>query len=129
MMLPGIEQDLLGSLGVITVDPAIYSENAIFKAAYWFTDKHYVFLERADSGAIKIELRNKPGSNADLATTCSEFCNSLVDFRVREIVNNETSGIRETLIKRAFLEGVPASGLTGAISDETHLTSRQSEKL
>lgn len=127
-MLPGIEQDLLGSLGVITVDPNLYSENAIFKAAYWFTDKHYVFLERTEGGAIKIELRNKPGSNTDLAIACSDFCNSLVDFRVREIVNGETSGIRETLIKRAFLEGVPSSGLEGAISNEAHLAPRLTGK-
>jgi His-Xaa-Ser system protein HxsD len=127
-MQPGLERSVAGDAGVVTVDPKLYSENAIFKAAYWFTDRHYVFLERTENGAIKVELRNKPGHTLDLAAACSEFCNSLIDFRVREIVNGETSGIRETLIKRAFLEGVPSSGLPGAISNETHLTSTQSVK-
>lgn len=125
-MLPGIEHDVFGSVGVVSVDPSLYTEAAIFKTAYWFTDKFYVFLERTDNDAIKIELRGKLGSNTDLVGTCSDFCNSLVDFRVREIVNGETSGIREALIKRAFLEGIPTSGLEGAVSNETHLIARKS---
>jgi His-Xaa-Ser system protein HxsD len=60
MAWPGIGTDALGDLGTVDVDPTIYSEQAIFRAAYWLTDRFYVFLER-DSETIRVELRNKPG--------------------------------------------------------------------
>ena len=120
-MLPGIEQDVLGDAGIVVVDASLYSETVVFKAAYWFTERFFVFLERTPTGAIRIELRNKPGEDVDLALACSDFCNTLIDFRVREIVNKETSGIREALVKRAFLEGVSKPGLDGVVSNEREL--------
>src|SRR5207248_1965593 len=45
LMWPGMSTDQLGDYAVVAVDQAIYSEEAIFKAAYWFTDRFYVFLD------------------------------------------------------------------------------------
>ncbi len=64
---------------------------------------------------------NKPGSTADLSQACAELCNALVDFRLRDIVAQETGGIRDALVKQAFLEGIPKPGLAGARSEEKHL--------
>lgn len=120
-MWPNIETDVLGDLATVSVDPTVYSETAIFKAAYWLTDRFYLFVDKSPSGAWCIEVRNKPGSSADLKHACAEFCNSLIDFRLRDIVNRETLGIREALVKRAFAEGVPRPGLEGALSKEEHI--------
>ena len=79
------------------------------------TDRFYVFLDKEQSGGWRVELRNKPGTVANLQEGTAEFCNSLIDHRLRDIVNAETSGIREALVKRAFMEGVPKPGLEGAI--------------
>ena len=117
-MKPGIETDLLGDSAVVTIDPTVYSETAIFKTAYWFTDRFYLYLDRTAAGAVRVELRSKEGLSADLVQSCSEFCNSLIDFQVRELVSRETAGIREALVKHAFLQGVPRPGFAGAISDE-----------
>jgi His-Xaa-Ser system protein HxsD len=125
MSWPGIENDVLGELGTVTVDPSLYSEQAIFRTSYWLTDSHYVFLDR-EGGRIRVEIRNKPGSDADLRQTCAEFCNSLIDFRLREIVAQETGTIREALVKQAFMEGVPTPGLSGARSNEKHLAKASS---
>lgn len=121
MAWPGIETDDLGPLATVCVDTALYSEQAVFRAAYWLTDRFYLFLEPADGSRIRIELRNKPGGEADLQNACADLCNALVDFRLREIVARETGEIRDALVKRAFLEGVPKPGLAGAVSDERHL--------
>jgi len=121
---PGLTTDQLGDHSVVSIDPGLYSEAAIYKAAYWFTDRYYVFLDRAQEGRIVVELRAKETSGGDLRIACAEFCNALIDFRVRDIVAKETMPIREALVTKAFMEGVPQSGLQGAISDERHLAKK-----
>src|SRR6185369_3735856 len=93
----------------------------IFKTAYWLTDRFFVFLDRTEDGRWMAEMRNKPGGSANLQDATSEFCNSLIEFRLRDIVNAETGAIREALVRRAFLEGVPKPGLEGAISNESRV--------
>jgi len=121
---PGLSTDQLGDHSFIAVDPGLYSEAAIYKAAYWFTDRYYVFLDRAPEGRIVVELRAKEADHGDLRVACAEFCNALVDFRVRDIVTKETMPIREALVTRAFTEGVPKPGLQGATSHERHLAEK-----
>lgn len=117
-MSRGIEQDVFGDCAKITVDKELYSEAAIFKAAYWFTDRYYLFLEPTPNGEIAIEIRGKATMTADdLKAAASEFCNSLIDFRVRERVMQQTATIRDALVVRAFAEGMPA-GLPGVKSRE-----------
>jgi His-Xaa-Ser system protein HxsD len=125
MSWPGLEIDALGDLGAVTIDPTLYTEQAVFRAAYWLTDRHYVFLDK-EGDRMRIEIRNKSGSTADLQQACAEFCNAMVDFRLRDIVARETGGIRDALVKQAFLEGVPKPGLDGARSNEKHLAKARS---
>ena len=121
-MWPNIDTGLFGDVATASIDPKVYSEAAVFKAAYWMTDRFYLFIEKKPSGFWGIEIRNKPGSSADLQQSCAEFCNALIDFRVRDLVNRETLTIREALVKRAFIEGLSKPGLEGAVSKEDHLT-------
>lgn len=122
-MWPGLTTDQLGDHSSVSIDPGLYSEAAIYKAAYWFTDRYYVFLDRAE-GRIIVELRAKESDGGDLRAACAEFCNALIDFRVRDIVAKETMPIREALLTKAFVEGVPQPGLQGAKSDERHLAKK-----
>lgn len=103
-MRPIIETDQLGALASITVDPSVYETDTIFRAAYWFTDRYFVYLRRSADNQIRVELRAKEGSGADLDRACAEFCNSLIDFRVRQMVAAETAGVREALVTKAFSE-------------------------
>src|SRR5262245_12277589 len=121
-MRPSVETDVLGDLAKASIDPAVYTEAAVFKTAYWMTDRFFLFLDRDQDGRWIVGLRNKPDSQADLRLALSEFCNSLVDFRLRDIVNAETGSIREALVRFAFMEGVPKPGLEGAVSNEEHVT-------
>jgi len=121
MAWPGIETDALGDLGTISLDPTIYTDASVFRTAYWLTERFFIFLDR-EGDRIRVEIRNKPGSATDLQLACAEFCNALVDYRLRDIVAGETNGIREALIKQAFLQGVPKPGLGEAKSNEKHLS-------
>jgi His-Xaa-Ser system protein HxsD len=120
-MWPSIEADVLGSYAKASIDPAVYSEAAIFKAAYWATDRSYVFLDKDSDGRWLVEIRSKSPSDEQLQQALADFCNSLIDFRLRDIVNAETGAIREALVRRAFMEGIPKVGLEGAISNEAHI--------
>lgn len=78
---------------------------------------------------VEVEFRLKSGDSADaLKKVCGEFLNNLLDQSVRQMVLEETSGIRDTLLKKAFFD-VKASVAKGVISDESHVPdARQSFK-
>jgi len=124
-MRQSIESDVLGNFAKASIDPAVYSEAAVFKIAYWMTDRFFLFLDKDQDGRWIVELRNKPDNQADLQAALSEFCNALIDFRLRDIVNAETGAIREALVRRAFMEGVPKPGLEGAVSNEAHIATAE----
>lgn len=114
--------DDLGVYVRVSVDPKIFSETALLKTAYWFTDHYYLFIaNNRSAGLIDLELRLKQGQSLEqLEAACGEFCNKLLDQEVRQRVLAETSPIREQLIKKAFFEAkapVPPE----VMSDESQL--------
>jgi His-Xaa-Ser system protein HxsD len=97
--------DELGVYACVSVDPAVYTKVAILKTAYWFTDKFYVYLSNGADGRILVELRSKvTGTKEELLSACREFCNSVLDHSVRQHVIRETSGVRDSLVRKAFFE-------------------------
>jgi His-Xaa-Ser system protein HxsD len=100
--------DSLGALAYLTVDTSIYGKTAVFKTAYWYTERCYLFLSRVEGSpnSIQIEIRPKSiMSNEELVAVCREFANNLIDQQVRQEVIAETGNIRDALIKKAFFEG------------------------
>ena len=114
--------DELGVFARVSVDPNVFSEVAILKTAYWFTDQHYLFLSKnKSSGLLDVEFRLKQGDAIEqLKTACGEFWNNLLDQEVRQKVLLETAPLRDTLLKKAFLEA-KAPLPRGIASDESHL--------
>lgn len=96
--------------GVITVfaNTEIYSKDTIFKCLYWYGDKFHTNVSFSDQDTYKIELSvidNGQIQNTDLDLYLSKLERDLVDFSLRQIVNNETQAIRELLIAKAFSNG------------------------
>ena len=114
--------DELGVFARVSVDPNVFSEVAILKTAYWFTDQHYLFLSKnKSSGLLDVEFRLKQGDAIEqLKTACGEFWNNLLDQEVRQKVLLETAPLRDTLLKKAFLEA-KAPLPPGIASEESHL--------
>lgn len=115
--------DELGALAVIRVDTSVYSKPALFKTAYWFTNRCYVFLRSGlAKETIEVELRPKAASDREvLENTCREFCNSLLDQQVRQIAIAETGGVRDLLVRKAFFEGSKRSEPPALKEDESSL--------
>lgn len=108
MPCAGVVLDDRGTSTLIEVDPLLYSEDVVLKAAYWLTDQCYVHVRRGEAGELFAEVRAKDGlGGASLERACGEFCNSLIDFAVRARVAAETSAVQEALLQRAFKELVP----------------------
>lgn len=110
--------DDLGVYARVCVDPGLYSTTAIFKTAYWFTDQCYLFLAKR-AALIEVEFRLKSGDSEDqLRCVCGQFLNSLLDQSVRQRVLEETSGIRDTLLRKAFFDA-KAEVASGLVSGES----------
>ena len=100
--------DSLGALACLTVDTSIYNKTAVFKTAYWYTERCYLFLSRVEGAPNSIQIEIRPKStmnNEDLVALCRDFANNLIDQQVRQEVIAETGNIRDALIKKAFFEG------------------------
>jgi len=114
--------DDLGQLANVTVDTSVYSQTAIFKTAYWYTEHCYIFLSRLDSQRIVVELRPKKDPQREaLDALCREFCNAIIDYQVRQAVIAETGGIRDVLVKKAFGEGAKHLDPDALVSGESAL--------
>lgn len=115
-----VAEDDLGCYARVSVDPNLYSPTVIFKTAYWFTDQCYLYLAKRAS-KIEVEFRLKSGdSSDDLKKICGQFLNSLLDQSVRQKVLEETAGIRDTLLKKAFFDA-RVSVEKELVSDESHI--------
>lgn len=92
----------------IEVDRRIYSDSCITKAIYSLSDK-YTFLRKivSDKEVIEIEscIQNQPIVESDIL-------NALNDYKLREIICNETHEIRTILYAKAFgdLDGLNDDG-------------------
>ena len=97
--------DELGVYAWISVDPSVFSQIAVLKTAYWFSERFYLYLTRTADGRLRVELRHKTsGTTDELESACREFCNSLLDQEVRQHVLHETSAVRDSLIRKAFFD-------------------------
>lgn len=113
------DKDELGVYARVCVDPNLYGLTAILKTAYWFTDQCYLYLANR-SPLIEVEFRLKKDDSTDaLKKLCGQFLNNLLDQVVRQKVLEETSSVRDTLIKKAFFDA-KASLNQSVVSDESY---------
>jgi His-Xaa-Ser system protein HxsD len=100
-----VSNDELGQAVQVTVDTNLYDKAAIFKTAYWTTERGYLFLSRKEgSDDICVEIRKK-SEGVDLEQLAREFCNALIDQQTRQIVLHETTDERDILLEKAFAAG------------------------
>lgn len=120
------EVDELGSVAHILVDTSVYNKAALFKTAYWYTDRCHLFLSRPDnSEIIRVEVRSKAdASKEQLLLLCRTFCNSLIDQQVRQEVIQETGAVRDALLKKAFAEASSHLDPKLLLSHESHVPKR-----
>ena len=86
---------------LLRVDKNIYQHDAIFSAAYKFTDNCYIHTDSLDSNYYGVYFTLKY-SDADLASQVNAFCNELIDQQIRLNLDSQNRSIKELIIKKAF---------------------------
>lgn len=83
--------------------------NSILKSTYWYTDKCFLFIEWNDREhkVLRIILRSKEEATEEkLHDLAGEFLNSVLDQRIRSLVEDETKEVKAIIVKKAFSEAL-----------------------
>lgn len=101
-----------------TIDSALYPIETVLKSGYLFLDRVFFYAETSkDPSTIRVHIKLKD-SAGDLSRLAAEFCNELVNQRVRDLVSKETATIRSLIVAQAFAE-------TDLLETETDRTTEQ----
>lgn len=85
------------------IDTQLFNDAVITKSLYWLGNDYIIYQK--NSGRIRnvtIEKKTKEFSDSDLIDLKSTINQNLIDFKTRDIVNQETKNIREILLVKAF---------------------------
>lgn len=86
----------------ITVDKRIYSDSVISKAVYWLSGDFSIVRHLIDDSLEEITATALPDvAEAEFETRLMQ---SLNDFKLRQIVADETRDIKTILYAKAFAE-------------------------
>ena len=89
----------------LIVDTSIYSDNVITKFLYWLTENFIITRENiTDSSNQRIILKKTERAITDeeFETLRVQLSQSIVDYKNREIIHEETKDIRNILYVKAF---------------------------
>lgn len=84
----------------LTVDATIYSETVLFKCFYWYANAFEVEISKISPSSYAVHLR--PKETPDWDTIIPKIKRNLVDFKLRQIVTDETATIRDLIVAKAF---------------------------
>ena len=103
--------DLAATSVTLRVDPATYSLDAIYGAAYIFIDRCFVVLDKPDA-SYRVTLAWKKGEPTaeQLHALVGEFANELLSCAWRAKISEDS---------RALIESVTAQALGGALGPPT----------
>ena len=85
----------------LTIDRTIFADEVISKAVYWETNQ-YIVTRQLKGNAETLCFEPKPQCNEDERALRERFLTRLNDFKVQQIVDNETKDLRTILYIKAF---------------------------
>jgi His-Xaa-Ser system protein HxsD len=117
---------------VLSVDlnESLYSREAVLRAAYWFTDRCYLYITRPEPDLFRVQFKSKLRKSdlvvEKLDEIAGEFLNSLLDHQIRQDIEAQTGRIRELLVAKAFAEsGVLEDTPPGEPGDSVEIRQRE----
>ncbi|WPQ63294.1 His-Xaa-Ser system protein HxsD [Chitinophaga sancti] len=94
---------LANNILTIIIDAAIYSEPVLLKCFYWYAGTFEVDIAMGTISSYSISLKLKDANDTfDWEHTIQKIKQDLIDFKLRQIVTDETTTIRELIIAKAF---------------------------
>ena len=104
-----VGEDTLGHYVEVKLEVDLYPLNSILKSTYWYTDKCFLFIQWNDREhkVLRIILRSKEeATEEELHDLAGEFLNSVLDQRIRSLVEDETKEVKAIIVKKAFSEAL-----------------------
>ena len=104
-----VGEDTLGHYVEVKLEVDLYPLNSILKSTYWYTDKCFLFIRWNDREhkVLRIILRSKEeATEEELHDLAGEFLNSVLDQRIRSLVEEETKEVKAIIVKKAFSEAL-----------------------
>ena len=90
-------------MGEIVLDARSYSLEAVKKCLYWYSDRYTFDIKNVDNQLIiGIEPITKDSTDEIDDELFREIKSDIIDFEVRQIVNNETEVVKQLLMAKAF---------------------------
>ncbi|GAA3946228.1 hypothetical protein GCM10022209_47950 [Chitinophaga oryziterrae] len=87
----------------MAIDSRIYSEQVLYKCFYWFSQDYTVDISIGEGSFYNVLIQpNKENTVVDWDTLAEKVKQQLIDFKLRDIVSNETKTIRELIVAKAF---------------------------
>ena len=93
---------------VLCVNTGVYSQDSVMGAAYVFTDRCYVLLNKLDGETLTITLTGqKPLDSTALQCLIGEFSNELLSYEVRQRIVVENRPLIEAIVSRSMGGATP----------------------
>lgn len=87
----------------ITVSKDQYNSSVIHKCFYWYTGRFVVHIEESEyNWFVTIGPKSNQFDENSLQKLKEKISQDLIDFKLRDIVFQETQTIRELLLAKAF---------------------------
>jgi len=123
-----LEPDFTDNVLTVNVDERVYSVSALLRAAYWFTDRAYIFVSKPNEHSLQVQIKAKPltleaPSRVSLPDIVGEFGNALLDYQLREVIEERTGKIRELIITKALgeanlMKDLPPGSANDSVADQ-----------
>lgn len=102
----------------ILLNTAEFNESTIHKCFYWYTRDFNVAISALPEHEVLVSITAKDSTTAVVWDQLPpRIHNDLIDFRLREIVAQETGTIRELLVAKAFANYDTQQPLQSEVSD------------
>ena len=86
------------------IDKRIYNDSVISKVVYWLSGDYKIVRNTLDEFTEKIDFVPNNSDSDSINQFENRFFQSLNDFKLRQIVANETRDIKTILYAKAFAE-------------------------
>ena len=93
-----------GGKFLLKLSKRFYEKRAVMTAAYKFTHKCVILVEPLEEGYVGVWFQAKHNESADIIPELiNDFCNEVLDQQVRLDLEKRYGGLRDTIVKHAFL--------------------------
>jgi His-Xaa-Ser system protein HxsD len=83
------------------VDLNVFNEIVVTKVLYWLSEE-FIIYQQKENNILVIEIKSKATTSINSDQLLLKLNQMLIDFKTRDIINQETKNIREILLIKAF---------------------------